>query len=172
MSNNVVIVDIDFQTVSTGPPFSMRQARIFPPPLPEWATVRPLWHLAHLPRARPPAFCGQHQLCLNIKVYCSCNTLLFAAWYAFLEPHKQKYSLKQLLQPQCTDFEEKVSSVWGTKLYIMLLFIMHLYNDLGSKLIQLSNLNYVCVPLVVHCAACCALYWRRWTQSTASCTLC
>ena len=119
-----------------------------------------------------PAFCGQHPLWLNINVYCSCNTLLFAAWYAFLEPHKQKYSLKQLLQPQCTDFEEKVSSVWGTKLYIMLLFIMHLYNDLGSKLIQLSNLNYVCVPLVVHCAACCALYWRRWTQSTASCTLC
>ena len=143
------------------------------PPLPEWATVRPLWHLAHLPRARPPPFVANtHSALISTCIYCSCNTLLFGAWYAFLEPHKQKYSLKQLLQPQCTDFEEKVSSVWGTKLYIMRLFIMHLYNDLGSKLIQLSNLNYVCVPLVVHCAACCALYWRRWTQSTASCTLC
>ena len=67
MSNNVVIVDSDFQTVSTGPPFSMRQARIFPPP---WMgdSAAPLTP-GTLAQCSTPAFCGQHPLCLNIKVY-------------------------------------------------------------------------------------------------------
>ena len=90
MSNSVAIVDSDFQTVSTGPPYPWDKPEYSP--LTEWATVRPLWHLAHLPRARPPSFCGQHPLCLNINVHCSCNTLLFGAWHAFLEPYNQKYN--------------------------------------------------------------------------------
>ena len=90
MSNSVAIVDSDFQTVSTGPPYPWDKPEYSP--LPEWATVRPLWHLAHLPRARPPSFCGQHPLCLNINVHCSCSILLFGAWHAFLEPYNQKYN--------------------------------------------------------------------------------